>query len=175
MNEVIEVQAQVRQLIYARNEQMARDYLESLMSLAQLYKKYNLSRQRISQLFKKMGVQTRPISSAVNYRGEPKRDYSAIATRAMELGSIAAAASEFGITKGQVNYALQKTDNSIYLQKFREPKIVAEILADYADGALTLREIGVKFDTSAQYVNTILRRNGVVGGRKRGRRPSKKS
>jgi hypothetical protein len=39
---------------------------------------------------------------------------------------------------------------------------------------LTLREIGEKYGTSAQYVNTILRRNGVVGGRKRGRRPKAK-
>jgi hypothetical protein len=169
---VIEVQAQVRELLLARNEQMAKDYLESEMSLAQLSKKYNLSRQRISQLFKKMGVQTRPVSSSANYRGE-KRDYSAIATRAVELGSIAAAASEFGLTKSQVNYALQKSDKNIYAQKFRDPKAVAEILADYADGALTLREIGLKFGTSAQYINTILRRNGVSGARRRGRRPKK--
>jgi len=171
MNEVIEVQAQVRQIIDSRNADMAKDYLDSQMSLAQLSKKYNLSRQRISQLFKKMGVQTRPVSSSANYRGEPKHDYSAIALRAVELGSITAAATEFGLTKGQVNYALQKTDQNIFAQKFREPKVVAEILADYQDGVMTLREIGEKFGTSAQYINTILRRNGVVGKRKRGRRP----
>jgi DNA-directed RNA polymerase sigma subunit (sigma70/sigma32) len=153
---------------------MAKDYLDNQMSLAQLSKKYNLSRQRISQLFKKMSVQTRPVSSSANYRGEPKRDYNAIALRAVELGSISAAASEFGLTKGQVNYALQKTDQSIYLQKFREPKVVAEILADYSDGVMTLKQIGEKFGTSAQYINTILRRNGVSGGRKRGRRPKQK-
>lgn len=174
MNDVVAVLAQVRELISTRNEQMATDYLESQMSLAQLSKKYNLSRQRISQLFKKMGVQTRPVSSSANYRGEPKRDYNAIALRAVELGSISAAASEFGLTKGQVNYALQKTDQSIYLQKFREPKVVAEILAAYSDGVMTLKEIGEKFGTSAQYINTILRRNGVIGGRKRGRRPKQK-
>jgi predicted DNA-binding protein YlxM (UPF0122 family) len=174
MNDVVAVLAQVRELISTRNEQMAVDYLESQMSLAQLSKKYNLSRQRISQLFKKMGVQTRPVSSSANYRGEPKRDYNAIALRAVELGSISAAASEFGLTKGQVNYALQKTDQSIYLQKFREPKVVAEILAAYSDGVMTLKEIGEKFGTSAQYINTILRRNGVIGGRKRGRRPKQK-
>lgn len=174
MNDVVAVLAQVRELISTRNEQMATDYLESQMSLAQLSKKYNLSRQRISQLFKKMGVQTRPVSSSANYRGEPKRDYNAIALRAVELGSISAAANEFGLTKGQVNYALQKTDQSIYLQKFREPKVVAEILAAYSDGVMTLKEIGEKFGTSAQYINTILRRNGVIGGRKRGRRPKQK-
>ena len=174
MNDVVAVLAQVRELISTRNEQMATDYLESQMSLAQLSKKYNLSRQRISQLFKKMGVQTRPVSSSANYRGEPKRDYNAIALRAVELGSISAAASEFGLPKGQVNYALQKTDQSIYLQKFREPKVVAEILAAYSDGVMTLKEIGEKFGTSAQYINTILRRNGVIGGRKRGRRPKQK-
>jgi predicted DNA-binding protein YlxM (UPF0122 family) len=174
MNDVVAVQAQMRELISSRNDAMATDYLESQMSLAQLSKKYNLSRQRISQLFKKMGVQTRPVSSSANYRGEPKRDYNAIALRAVELGSISAAASEFGLTKGQVNYALQKTDQSIYLQKFREPKVVAEILAAYSDGVMTLKEIGEKFGTSAQYINTILRRNGVIGGRKRGRRPKQK-
>ena len=171
MNEVIQVQEQVREIIASRNSQMATDYLDNQMSLAQLSKKYNLSRQRISQLFKKMGVQTRPVSSSANYRGEPKRDYVAIATRAVELGSIVAAANEFGLTKGQVNYALQKTDQNIFAQKFREPKVVAEILAAYADGVMTLKQIGEHFGTSAQYINTILRRNGVVGGRKRGRRP----
>jgi YesN/AraC family two-component response regulator len=174
MNDVVAVQAQVRELISSRNAEMAKDYLDNQMSLAQLSKKYNLSRQRISQLFKKMSVQTRPVSSSANYRGEPKRDYNAIALRAVELGSISAAASEFGLTKGQVNYALQKTDQSIYLQKFREPKVVAEILADYSDGVMTLKQIGEKFGTSAQYINTILRRNGVSGGRKRGRRPKQK-
>jgi DNA-directed RNA polymerase sigma subunit (sigma70/sigma32) len=174
MNEIIQVQEQVREIIASRNSQMATDYLDNQMSLAQLSKKYNLSRQRISQLFKKMGVQTRPVSSSANYRGEPKRDYNAIATRAVELGSISAAAAEFGLTKGQVNYALQKTEQNIYLQKFREPKVVAEILAAYSDGVMTLKQIGEQFGTSAQYINTILRRNGVIGGRKRGRRPKQK-
>jgi esterase/lipase superfamily enzyme len=108
--------------------------------------------------------------NAVMVYNKPSGDF----LRAVELGSISAAASEFGLTKGQVNYALQKTDQSIYLQKFREPKVVAEILAAYSDGVMTLKEIGEKFGTSAQYINTILRRNGVIGGRKRGRRPKQK-
>ena len=171
--EVQQVQASLRAALGDRNSQMATDYLESKMSLSQLAGKYNLSRQRISQLFKKMGIETRPSSVASQYR-QPARDYVAIAARAVELGSARAAAEEFALTLGQVNYALQKTEQSVYQQKFREPKVIAEILAAYTDGVLTLREIGEKYGTSAQYVNTILRRNGVIGGRKRGRRPKAK-
>jgi Mor family transcriptional regulator len=146
-----------------RNESMYQDYFGG-MTLQDVADKYGVTRQRVQQIIKATGLPKRArISGGMKLR---KFDYSKIAQHIQEnKATVQATASFFGCPISTVTNALYNQGVTPHKQVRFTTSVVADIVSRYQAGE-KLRLIGETYGTSAQYINTVLRRNGATAGRR---------
>ena len=147
----------------SRNQQIYNEYLagETLQAVAD---KYNLTRQRVQQIVKKVGPARPRISSSGRLR---QFDYAAIAQYVADnKATIQATASKFGCSISTVMNALYAQGISPTKKQRFTSSVVADIVSRYQSGE-KLRLIGESYGTSAQYINTVLRRAGATAKRRK--------
>ncbi len=146
-----------------RNESMYQDYFSG-MTLQDVAGKYGVTRQRVQQIIKASGLPKRPrISGGSKIR---KYDYSKIAQYVQEnKATVQATAAFFGCSISTVTNALYNQGITPNKKVRFTSAAVADIVSRYQAGE-KLRLIGESYNTSAQYINTVLRRNGATAGRR---------
>jgi hypothetical protein len=146
-----------------RNQSIYQDYFGG-MTLEDVASKYGVTRQRIQQIIANSGLPKRPrLNGGLKLR---KYDYAKIAQYVSDnKATVQSAASVFGCSISTVMNALYNQGVSPTKKvRFTAP-VVADIITRYKAGE-KLRLIGETYGTSAQYINTVLRRNGATAGRR---------
>jgi Mor family transcriptional regulator len=147
----------------SRNARIYQDYFGG-MTLQDVANKYGVTRQRVQQIITNSGLPKRP-----RINGGPKLrkfDYAKIAQHVQEnKATVQATASFFGCSISTVTNALYSQGVTPQKQVRFTSSIVADIVSRYQAGE-KLRLIGESYGTSAQYINTVLRRNGATAGRR---------
>lgn len=146
-----------------RNGSIYQDYFGG-MTLQAVAEKYGVTRQRVQQIIKNSGLPKRPrVSGGPKLR---KFDYAQIAQYVQEnKATVQATASFFGCSISTVTNALYNQGVQPQKQVRFTSSAVADIVSRYQAGE-KLRLIGESYNTSAQYINTVLRRNGATAGRR---------
>jgi Mor family transcriptional regulator len=145
-----------------RNQFIYADYFAG-MSLQDVATKYGVTRQRIQQIVAKAGPKRPRLSGGPKLR---KFSYDEIAAyyQANEA-TLADTAKHFGCSISTVSHALAEKG----VEGRKKPRFTSQSINDivsrYQAGE-KLRLIGESYQTSAQYINTILRRSGATARRR---------
>jgi len=146
-----------------RNQEIYNEYFSG-QTLQVVADKYSLTRQRVQQIVKKIGPSRPRIVNAGRLR---KFDYKAIAQYVERNDTtIHATATHFGCSISTVMNALYSEGVSPTKKKRFTPSVVQDIVSRYLAGE-KLRLIGESYGTSAQYINTVLRRAGATAKRRK--------
>lgn len=145
-----------------RNQNIYADYFAG-MSLQDVAAKYGVTRQRIQQIVAKTGPKRPRLSGGPKLR---KFSYEAIASYYQQnQPTLAEAAKHFGCSVSTITHALA-AHNIQGSRKLRfTPEVISDIVSRYQAGE-KLRLIGESYQSSAQYINTILRRTGTTARRR---------
>lgn len=146
-----------------RNESMYQDYFGG-MTLQLVADKYGVTRQRVQQIIEATGLPKRArLSGGMKLR---KYDYPKIAQHVRDSkATIQATAQLFGCSISTVLNALYNQGVTPNKQVRFTSEAVLDIVSRYQAGE-KLRLIGETYGTSAQYINTVLRRNGATSSRR---------
>lgn len=146
-----------------RNQEIYNDYFGG-QTLQMVADKYGLTRQRVQQIVKKIGPARPRISGSGRLR---QFDYAAIAKYVEEnKATVQAAATHFGCSISTVMNALYSQGVSPTKKQRFTSIVVSDIVSRYLAGE-KLRLIGESYGTSAQYINTVLRRAGATAKRRK--------
>jgi len=146
-----------------RNQEMYNEYFSG-QTLQEVADKYNLTRQRVQQIVKKMGPSRPRVSNGGRHR---KFDYKVIAQYVEENKStVHATANHFGCSITTIMNALYAEGVEPTKKQRFTSLVVQDIVTRYLAGE-KLRVIGESYNTSAQYINTVLRRAGAVAKRRK--------
>lgn len=147
----------------SRNQEIYNEYFSGA-TLQAVADKYHLTRQRVQQIVKKMGPSRPRITNAGRLR---KFDYKAIAKYVEEnKTTVQATAVHFGCSISTVMNALYSEGVSPTKKQRFTSLVVDDIVSRYLAGE-KLRLIGESYGTSAQYINTVLRRAGAIAKRRK--------
>lgn len=146
-----------------RNQEIYNAYFSG-QTLQVVADTYGLTRQRVQQIVKKMGPSRPRVSTSGRLR---KFDYQAISQYVeSNKATIQAAASHFGCSISTIMNALYSTGVSPTKKQRFTAAVVKDIVSRYQAGE-KLRLIGESYNTSAQYINTVLRRAGATAKRRK--------
>jgi len=146
-----------------RNQEIYNEYFSG-QTLQVVADKYNLTRQRVQQIVKKMGPSRPRITNAGRLR---KFDYAAIDQYVADnKTTVQATAAHFGCSISTVMNALYSQGTSPVKKQRFTSLVVDDIVSRYLAGE-KLRLIGESYNTSAQYINTVLRRAGATAKRRK--------
>jgi len=145
-----------------RNQLIYADYFSG-MSLQDVAAKYGVTRQRIQQIVAKTGPKRPRLSGGPKLR---KFSYEAIAEYyQLNKPTLVDAAKQFGCSVSTITHALAER-GVVGGRKLRfTDQAITDIVSRYQAGE-KLRLIGESYQTSAQYINTILRRSGATARRR---------
>jgi|APGre2960657423_1045063.scaffolds.fasta_scaffold49660_2 Mor family transcriptional regulator len=145
-----------------RNQLIYADYFGG-MSLQDVAGKYGVTRQRIQQIVSKTGPKRPRLSGGSKLR---KFSYEAIASYyKLNTPTLVDAAKNFGCSVSTITHALAE-QGVVGQRKIRfTDESITDIVSRYQAGE-KLRLIGETYQTSAQYINTILRRSGATARRR---------
>lgn len=145
-----------------RNQLIYADYFGG-MSLQDVATKYGVTRQRIQQIVSKTGPKRPRLSGGPKLRKFSYEDIAAYYQA--NKTTLAATAAHFGCSISTVNHALAELGVQGQRQLRFTDQAITDIVSRYQAGE-KLRLIGQSYQTSAQYINTILRRSGATARRR---------
>jgi len=147
----------------SQRDQEMYDYYYGGATLQEVADKYGLTRQRVQQIVVRCG----PKRDRVSTRKNRKYDYQAIASYLQEnSATVQHTAAHFGCSISTVLNALY----SVGVQPAKKVRFTSlainDIVSRYQAGE-KLRLIGESYNTTPQYINTVLRRAGAIASRRK--------